>query len=90
LDKTPLKAEDIDWFIPHQANKRIIYAAAKAIGIDESKIIYTGNKHANTSAASVPLAFHEAYKSGRIKSGNIILFESFGAGFTWGATLVKV
>lgn len=90
LDKTPFESKDIDWFIPHQANKRIIYAAAKAIGLDESKIIYTGNKHANTSAASVPLAFHEAFKSGLIKFGDIVLFESFGAGFSWGATLVKL
>lgn len=90
LNKTPFESKDIDWFIPHQANKRIIYAAAKAIGLDESKIVYTGNKHANTSAASVPLAFHEAFKSGLIKSGDIVLFESFGAGFSWGATLVKL
>lgn len=90
LNQACMTVNKIDWFIPHQANKRIIHAAAKAIGLNEEKIIYTGNKHANTSAASVPLAFYEAYSSGKIKSGETVLFESFGAGFTWGAVLMQI
>ncbi len=90
LDKTGLKVSDIDWFVPHQANLRIISAVGKRIGLDESKVIVTVAQHANTSAASIPLAFHIAREDGRIKSGDLVMFEAMGAGFTWGSTLVRM
>lgn len=80
---------DLDWLIPHQANLRIISAAAKKLNIDMKKIIVTLNKHGNTSAASIPLALDEAVRDGRIQSNQLLLLESFGAGFTWGSTLLR-
>ena len=80
---------EIDWIVPHQANYRIIKMIATRLKIPESKIIITVGKHANTSSASIPLALHEAIKSGKIKKGQTILFEAFGGGLTWGSVLLK-
>ena len=82
-------AADIDWFVPHQANVRIIDASAKKLGIDPAKVVRTVDRHGNTSAASIPLALSVASADGRIKKGDLVLLESMGGGFTWGATLVR-
>jgi 3-oxoacyl-[acyl-carrier-protein] synthase-3 len=82
-------ADDIDWFVPHQANKRIIDDTAHKLGIAPEKIILTVEKHGNTSAASIPLALAVGVADGRIKRGNLVLMEAMGGGFTWGATLVR-
>lgn len=79
---------DIDWFVPHQANQRILAGVAKKLRVDPSKVISTVATHANTSAASVPLAFMAARDDGRIKRGDMIMLEAFGGGFTWGAALL--
>ncbi|MGL4488244.1 MAG: beta-ketoacyl-ACP synthase III [Rhizobiaceae bacterium] len=84
-----IKADDIDWFVPHQANKRIIDASAKKLDISENKVVITVHEHGNTSAASVPLALATAVADGRIKPGNLILLEAMGGGFTWGAMLLR-
>ncbi len=84
-----ITAEDIDWFVPHQANKRIIDASAKKLGIAEEKVVITVDRHGNTSAASVPLALHTAVSDGRIRKGDLVLLEAMGGGFTWGAVLVR-
>jgi 3-oxoacyl-[acyl-carrier-protein] synthase-3 len=84
-----ITAEDLDWFVPHQANKRIIDASAKKLGIAEEKVVITVDKHGNTSAASVPLALCEGVDTGRIKPGDLVLLEAMGGGFTWGAVLVR-
>ncbi|MCF7645796.1 ketoacyl-ACP synthase III [Bacillus subtilis] len=86
---TGLSADDIDWFVPHQANKRIIDASAKKLNIAEHKVVITVDQHGNTSAASVPLALATAVKDGRIKQGDLILLEAMGGGFTWGAVLLR-
>ncbi|MEY4706297.1 MAG: hypothetical protein RJB58_20 [Pseudomonadota bacterium] len=80
---------DIDWFVPHQANQRILDGTAKKLGIDPAKVISTVALHGNTSAASVPLALVAAVKDGRIKRGNLVLLEAMGGGFTWGAALLR-
>ena len=82
--------EDVDWLIPHQANVRILDATAKKLGIDVSKLIVTVDRHANTSAASIPLALDVAIRDGRIKAGHKVLLEGVGGGFTWGAALVEM
>ncbi len=84
-----ITAEDLDWFVPHQANKRIIDASAKKLGIAEEKVVVTVDKHGNTSAASVPLALSVAVADGRIKKGDLVLLEAMGGGFTWGAVLLR-
>jgi len=84
-----ITAEDLDWFVPHQANKRIIDASAKKLGIAEQKVVVTVDLHGNTSAASVPLALAVAVADGRIKKGDLVLLEAMGGGFTWGAVLVR-
>jgi 3-oxoacyl-[acyl-carrier-protein] synthase-3 len=84
-----LKIEDIDWFVPHQANQRILDGTAKKLGIDPAKVISTVALHGNTSAASVPLALVAAVKDGRIKRGDLVLLEAMGGGFTWGAALLR-
>lgn len=89
FDKAGITAEDIDWFVPHQANRRIIDASAKKLGIAEEKVVVTVDLHGNTSAASVPLALSVAVESGRIKKGDLVLLEAMGGGFTWGAVLVR-
>ncbi|XVN42901.1 MAG: beta-ketoacyl-ACP synthase III [Candidatus Rickettsia vulgarisii] len=89
LFKNNLTVEDIDYFIPHQANLRIIDAIADRLKIDHSKVIKTVDKHANTSAASIPLAIASLKKEGKIKQGDILLFSALGAGVTWGSVLVR-
>ncbi|MFE0014316.1 beta-ketoacyl-ACP synthase III [Mesorhizobium sp. NPDC059054] len=84
-----ITADDLDWFVPHQANKRIIDASAKKLGIAEEKVVITVDKHGNTSAASVPLALSIAAADGRIKRGDLVLLEAMGGGFTWGAVLIR-
>jgi 3-oxoacyl-[acyl-carrier-protein] synthase-3 len=86
---TGYTAADIDWFVPHQANKRIIDDSAHKLGIDPKKVVITVDKHGNTSAASIPLALCAAVSDGRIQPGNLILFEAMGGGFTWGSALVR-
>ena len=89
LDQAGYKASDIAWFVPHQANKRILDGAAKKLGLDKDRIIITLDKHANTSAASIPLALSTARADGRIKTGDLVLLEAMGGGFTWGAVLLR-
>jgi 3-oxoacyl-[acyl-carrier-protein] synthase-3 len=89
LDKNNIDKHDLDWFVPHQANMRIISAAAKKLDMPMERVIVTVDEHANTSAASIPLAFDAAVRDGRIQRGEMILFEAFGAGFTWGSALLK-
>ena len=84
-----MTAEDLDWFVPHQANKRIIDASARKLGIAEEKVVITVDQHGNTSAASVPLALAAAASDGRIKQGDLVLLEAMGGGFTWGAVLLR-
>jgi 3-oxoacyl-[acyl-carrier-protein] synthase-3 len=86
---TGYTAKDIDWFIPHQANKRIIDGSAHRLGIDPAKIVITVDRHGNTSAASIPLALSDAVAERRIKRGDLLLLEAMGGGFTWGAALVR-
>ncbi len=81
--------KDLDWLVPHQANLRIISAAAKKLGLPMDRVIVTVDEHANTSSASIPLALDVAVRDGRIKRGDLLLFEAFGAGFTWGSALVR-
>jgi 3-oxoacyl-[acyl-carrier-protein] synthase-3 len=83
-------AADVDWFVPHQANRRILEGTARKLGIDENRIILTLQKHGNTSAASIPLAFDEGVRDGRIQPGNLVLLEAMGGGFTWGAALIRL
>ncbi len=87
---TGTSAEDIDWFVPHQANKRIIDDSAKKLGIAPQKVVITVDKHGNTSAASIPLALDVARRDGRIKKGDLVLLEAMGGGFTWGSALVRL
>ncbi len=89
FDATGLNVESIDWFVPHQANKRIIDASARKLKIPPEKVVITVDKHGNTSAASIPLALAEAVGDGRIKQGDIILLEAMGGGFTWGSVLLR-
>ena len=86
---TGYTAEDVDWFVPHQANKRIIDDTAKKLGLAPEKVILTVDRHGNTSAASIPLALSVAIADGRIKRGDLVMLEAMGGGFTWGAMLVR-
>ena len=86
---TGYSAADVDWFVPHQANKRIIDGSARKLGIAPEKIVVTVDRHANTSAASIPLALSVAANDGRIKAGDLVLLEAMGGGFTWGAVLLR-
>jgi len=90
LEDSGASVDEIDWVVPHQANKRILDATAKKLGIASEKVIVTVDQHANTSAASVPLAFDVARRDGRIKSGDLVMFEAMGGGFTWGACLARM
>jgi 3-oxoacyl-[acyl-carrier-protein] synthase-3 len=90
LELSGLKAADVDWLIPHQANVRILEATARRIGVDMSKVIVTVDRHANTSAASVPLALDCAIHDGRVKPGQKVMLQGVGGGFTWGAALVQM
>jgi len=89
LKANNLKKSDIDWLVPHQANIRILEATAKKLDMSMDRVIVTIHKHGNTSAASIPLALNDGVKSGKIKPGETILMEAFGAGFTWGSALIK-
>lgn len=89
LEVTGHSAADIDWFVPHQANQRILDGTARKIGLEREKIVITVDIHGNTSAASIPLALNTAYEDGRIQEGNLILMEAMGGGFTWGAVLAR-
>jgi len=90
LEKAQLTASDVDWVVPHQANSRILAATARKLGLDPSKVVVTVDEHANTSAASVPLAFDTAVKDGRIKPGDLVVLEAMGGGFTWGAAAIRM
>jgi 3-oxoacyl-[acyl-carrier-protein] synthase-3 len=90
LEDTEYCAGDIDWVVPHQANARILDATARKLGLPAEKVIVTVDKHANTSAASVPLALDEAIRDGRIKQGDLVMLEAMGGGFTWGASLIRI
>jgi 3-oxoacyl-[acyl-carrier-protein] synthase-3 len=89
FNATGYTAADIDWFVPHQANKRIIDDSAHKLGIDPKKVVITVDKHGNTSAASIPLALHAALGDGRIKRGDLVLLEAMGGGFTWGSVILR-
>ncbi|MDX8412426.1 MAG: 3-oxoacyl-[acyl-carrier-protein] synthase III C-terminal domain-containing protein, partial [Mariprofundaceae bacterium] len=80
---------DVDWLVPHQANIRIIQATAKKLKLGLERVAITVDRHANTSAASVPLALNALYRDGRLQAGQLLLLEAFGAGFVWGANLVR-
>lgn len=90
LDNTGFTAEDIDWVVPHQANARILDATARKLGLPAEKVVVTVDRHANTSAASVPLALDVAWRDGRIKQGDLVMLEAMGGGFTWGASLIRI
>jgi len=89
LEANQIEKEDLDWLVPHQANLRIIKATARKLKLREDQTVVTVNKHANTSAASIPLALNEAVRDGRIQRGETMLLEAFGGGFTWGSALIK-
>ncbi|TQR30646.1 3-oxoacyl-ACP synthase [Campylobacter sp. MIT 99-7217] len=89
LAKNNIKSEDIDLFIPHQANLRIIKAVQEKLNFPDDKCVITIQKYGNTSAASIPMAMNEAYEKGRLKKGDLILLDAFGGGFTWGSALLK-
>jgi len=89
FEGTDLSPSDIDWIVPHQANRRILDATARKLGISPDKVVVTVQDHGNTSAASVPLALERAVRDGRIKRGDLVLLEAMGGGFTWGASLVR-
>ncbi len=84
-----IESDDVDWVVPHQANARILDATAKKLGLPPEKVVVTVDRHANTSAASVPLALDTAVRDGRIKRGDIVVLEAMGGGFTWGAAALK-
>lgn len=88
--KAGVGVHEVDWFVPHQANKRILDGVARRLGLPEEKVIITVNQHGNTSAASVPLAFEVARRDGRIQDGDLVLLEAMGGGFTWGASLLRL
>ena len=90
LVEAGIEADEIDWVVPHQANARILDATARKLGLPAEKVIVTVDRHANTSAASVPLAYDTAVRDGRIKPGDLVMFEAMGGGFTWGASLARV
>jgi 3-oxoacyl-[acyl-carrier-protein] synthase-3 len=80
----------VDWFVPHQANQRILDGVARKLGVPAEKVVSTVARHGNTSAASVPLALDQAIRDGRIKPGQLVLMEALGGGLTWGAALVRI
>ena len=89
LNQSGFKADDIDWFVPHQANKRIIDGVARKLGLAPNQVVITLDRHGNTSAASIPLALADAVADRRIKRGDLVMLEAMGGGFTWGATLIR-
>lgn len=90
LDDAKVSAEELDWIVPHQANARILDATARKLGLPAERMVMTVDRHANTSAASVPLALDVAVRDGRIKPGHLVMFEAMGGGFTWGASLARM
>ena len=90
LGAAGLAADDVDWLVPHQANARILDATARKLGLSPDKVVMTVERHANTSAASVPLALDEAMRDGRIRPGHVVVLEAMGGGFTWGASVLRV
>ena len=89
LDAHGLRSDDLDWLVPHQANKRILDSTVRKLGMSADRVVVTVDRHANTSAASIPLALDEAVKDGRIKRGDLVLMEAMGGGLTWGSGLVR-
>ena len=89
LEANNLTAGDVDWLVPHQANLRIIESMGKRLKLPDERVVKTVDRHANTSAASIPLALAEATRDGRIKAGDLVLMEAMGGGFTWGSALVR-
>jgi len=89
LAANDMQRSDIDWLVPHQANIRIVTATARKLGLPMEKVVVTLDRHGNTSAASIPLAFDEAVRSDRIRRGDVVLMEGVGGGFTWGSVLLK-
>jgi 3-oxoacyl-[acyl-carrier-protein] synthase-3 len=89
LEAAGHRADEVDWVVPHQANKRILDATAKKLGLDPSRVVVTVDQHANTSAASVPLALDTAVRDGRIRPGQLLVLEAMGGGFTWGAAAIR-
>jgi len=89
LEAANLTAADVTWLVPHQANLRILEATARKLALDPAQVVITVQNHANTSAASVPLALDTAVKDGRIKANDLLLLEAMGGGFTWGAAAVR-
>jgi 3-oxoacyl-[acyl-carrier-protein] synthase-3 len=90
LAEAGFTTDDLDWVVPHQANQRILDATARKLGLPPGKVVVTVDQHANTSAASVPLALDAAVRDGRIQPGNLVMLEAMGGGFTWGASLVRI
>ena len=90
LEKAGIAKEELDWLVPHQANKRINEFVGQKLEIDPDKIVHNIQKYGNTTAASIPLALSEAIQEGRAKKGDLILLPAFGSGFTWGAALVRL
>ena len=89
LEKSGIASSEIDLFIPHQANLRIIKAVQERLGLSEAKCVVTVGEYGNTSAASIPMAMNTAYEDGRLKAGSLILLDAFGGGFTWGSALLR-
>jgi 3-oxoacyl-[acyl-carrier-protein] synthase-3 len=89
LEAAGHSANEVDWVVPHQANARILDATARKLGLPAEKVVVTVDRHANTSAASVPLALDTAVRDGRIKPGDLIVLEAMGGGFTWGAAVLR-
>lgn len=90
IEANHISIQDVDWLVPHQANRRILDSTAEKLSVDPSKVIITVDKHANTSAASIPLALNQGVTDGRIKPGQLVLMEAMGGGFTWGSALVRM
>ena len=90
LEENNLSADQIDWLVPHQANSRIIESTAKKLSMPMERVVVTVEKHGNTSAASIPLAFDQAFREGKIKKGDLVLFEALGGGLTWGSALARI
>jgi len=90
IEKAGITHEDVDWFVPHQANQRILDGVADRLGLDRAKVISTVASHANTSAASIPLAWYEGTKDGRIRAGDLVLIEALGGGLTWAAAAIRI
>ena len=89
MDRNSIKPEDLDWLVPHQANRRILDSTARKLRLPLEKVVITVDRHANTSAASIPLALGTAVDDGRIQPGQIIVLEAMGGGFTWGASVIR-